>query len=190
MENNVCIYRIDENDTIVWVNDEYDKFSSENDATELTAESTVGRELWDFITDNETLHLYKIMVNKVREIQQDISFTLRCDGPYCKRELEMKIRPVRGKQIEFYSELKSQEDREPQNLLSMGAQRSDDILVLCGWCNRVKLSEGEWVEVEEATEKLQLFNELHLPKLSHGMCESCQDTYFSKANELAQKQSA
>lgn len=190
MENNACIYRIDDSDTIVWVNEEYDKFSAENDAEELNAESTVGRKLWDFITDNETLHLYKIMVNKVRDIQQDISFSLRCDGPHCKRELVMQIRPVQGKQIEFYSELKSQEDREPQNLLNLSTQRSDDILVLCGWCNKVKLSDGEWVEVEEAAEELQLFQESHLPRLSHGMCTSCQDIYFGKLDDFVRKQSA
>ena len=190
MESNACIYRIDENDTIVWVNDEYEKFSAENDAEDLNAESTVGRELWDFITDKETLHLYKIMVNKVREVQQDISFSLRCDGPQCKRELVMQIRPVQGKQVEFYSELKSQKDREPQNLLSMNAQRSDDILVMCGWCNKVKLPDGEWVEVEDAADELQLFNESKLPSLSHGMCESCQETYFGTLNQFTKNQSA
>ncbi|MBD3273880.1 MAG: hypothetical protein GF372_01140 [Candidatus Marinimicrobia bacterium] len=190
MDNNACIYRIDESDTIVWVNDEYDRFSAENGAEEVNAESTVGRKLWEFITDNETLHLYKIMVKKVRDIQQDISFSLRCDGPRCKRELLMHIRPVRGKQIEFYSELKNQEERDPQNLLSIDAQRSDDILVLCGWCNKVKLPDEEWVEVEEAAEELHLFNESKLPRLSHGMCDSCRDAYFGTIDEFVQKQSA
>ena len=43
---------------------------------------------------------------------------------------------------------------------------------MCAWCDRF-LVEGEWVEVEEAAARLQLFLRSELPTISHGICPSC-----------------
>jgi hypothetical protein len=41
-----------------------------------------------------------------------------------------------------------------------------------GWCDRFEV-DGEWVEVEEAARRLELFNRSELPTLSHGICPDC-----------------
>ncbi len=177
-KTNVCIYRIDQDDVIRWVNDEYDRFAAENDAQNLNAQTTIGRSLWDFITDKETEHLYKIMVKQVRKSQRELKFSLRCDGPACKRDLMMYIRPAGDGQVEFYSKTIQEIPRPAQNILKMDQKKSRDILVLCGWCNKVQLAGNGWVEVELATERLGLFNRSVLPELSHGMCPDCQQNFM------------
>ena len=43
---------------------------------------------------------------------------------------------------------------------------------MCSWCRRVNLG-SEGVEVEEAVERLRLFELESLPQISHGCCEPC-----------------
>ncbi len=45
---------------------------------------------------------------------------------------------------------------------------------MCGWCDRFEV-DGEWVEVEEAARRLELFNRPELPALSHGICPDCNE---------------
>ena len=43
---------------------------------------------------------------------------------------------------------------------------------MCGWCDRFEV-DGEWVEVEEAAQRLELFDRAELPTISHGICPDC-----------------
>jgi hypothetical protein len=45
---------------------------------------------------------------------------------------------------------------------------------MCGWCDRFEV-EGEWVEVEEAARRLELFDRPELPALNHGICPDCSE---------------
>ena len=45
---------------------------------------------------------------------------------------------------------------------------------MCGWCDRFVV-DGEWVEVEEAARRLELFATRELPALSHGICPHCSE---------------
>ena len=75
----------------------------------------------------------------------------------------------------FSARLRSEEAREePQPLLDPEAPRAEDTLTMCGWCDRFEV-DGEWVEVEEAALRLELFNRSELPVLSHGICPDCNE---------------
>ena len=54
----------------------------------------------------------------------------------------------------------------------MRARDNDDFLPMCAWCDRF-LVDGEWVEVEEAAKRLELFRRSELPALDHGICPQC-----------------
>jgi len=72
-------------------------------------------------------------------------------------------------------------ERKPEKMLQRSLQ-SEEVLMLCSWCNRVKIGEGDWREVEDALEALQLFDEEKMPQLSHGMCNDCYGNISRRLN--------
>jgi hypothetical protein len=98
----------------------------------------------------------------------------RCDGPEVRREMNIRIvaRPG-GRVVLFGARTRSEEPRDlPQRLLDPATPRNDEVLEMCGWCDRFEV-DGEWVEVEEAARRLELLNRPELPALSHGICPDC-----------------
>ncbi len=78
-----------------------------------------------------------------------------------------------GRVVLFSARLRSEEPREaPMPLLDPDTPRNDETLEMCGWCDRFEV-DGEWVEVEEAARRLELFNRPELPAISHGICPDC-----------------
>lgn len=102
------------------------------------------------------------------------------DGP-CQRLLEMTISAASDGSVEFETHPIRVEAREFYSLLSRTTTRSTDLLRACAWCNRmnVGVSSSEWVEVEEATERLRLFQRDRMPQLTHGICEDCLESMMS-----------
>jgi hypothetical protein len=79
-----------------------------------------------------------------------------------------------GRVVLFSARLRSEEARDlPQLLLDPEVPRSEETVEMCGWCDRFKV-DGEWVEVEEAARRLELFNRPELPAISHAICPDCQ----------------
>jgi hypothetical protein len=75
----------------------------------------------------------------------------------------------------FAARLRSEESRDlSQPLLDPEAPRGEETLTMCGWCDRFEV-DGEWVEVEEAAKRLELFSRPELPTLSHGICPDCNE---------------
>ncbi|MCH8533210.1 MAG: hypothetical protein LAT65_20405 [Saccharospirillum sp.] len=178
-------YRIDAEDNISFVGEGWSQFAEANDGAELVRPEILGQSLWNSITDPVTCHIYQKIVSRVRQGKL-AKFTLRCDGPECRRLLEMKISAVSDGSVEFESRTMSVEDREPMALLSRKMPRSTELLRICAWCNRmdVGLGSNDWVEVEVATERLHLFELERLPQLTHGMCDDCLESMTDTMDEL------
>ncbi len=51
--------------------------------------------------------------------------------------------------------------------------QGQSLLVMCSWCKAVKVGDDTWVEVEDAVDRLKLFDFRYLPQISHGVCPSC-----------------
>ena len=60
---------------------------------------------------------------------------------------------------------------------------SDEILVICSFCKRIRVEEAQWVEVEEAVRLLELNEAWPLPQLSHSVCEACFADWESRIEE-------
>jgi len=167
-------YAIDEHDHIVRVDDGYYRFAEENGWRE--AGSSLGRSLWDYVAGNELRKLQRLLVRRVRDGATGVELPFRCDGPGVRREMNIRIaaRPG-GRAVLFAARLRSEEERDaPQPLLDPLAPRAGGPLAMCGWCDRFEV-DGEWVEVEEAARRLELFNRPELPPLSHGVCPECSE---------------
>jgi hypothetical protein len=167
-------YAIDAADKICFVDDAWGLFADANDGADLSRSAMVGRSLWDCITDHATRTLYQQVVARVRQGQL-AEFTLRCDGPSCRRLLQMTIRSAANGVVEFETRTVQVIPRTPQSLLDRGTPRSTALVRSCAWCNRINVgtTASEWVEVEDAVERLRLFERELAPQLTHGICETC-----------------
>jgi hypothetical protein len=174
MTTEALSYAIDEHDHLIRVDEGYYRFAKENGWDE--AGSSLGRSLWDYVAGGELRKLQRLLVRRVRDEVGDVELPFRCDGPDVRREMNIRIvaRPG-GRAVLFAARLRSEEARDlPQRLLDPATPRSDEMLAMCGWCDRFEV-DGEWVEVEEAARRLELFNRPELPALSHGVCPTCSE---------------
>jgi len=174
MTTETLSYAIDEHDHLIRVDEGYYRFAEENGWRE--AGTSLGRSLWDYVAGDDMRKLQRLLLRRIRDELGDVELPFRCDGPEVRREMNIRIvaRPG-GRVVLFSARLRSEEARDfPQPLLDPEAPRGEETLPMCGWCDRFEV-DGEWVEVEEAARRLELFNEPELPALSHGICPDCNE---------------
>ena len=174
MTTEALSYAIDEHDHLIRVDEGYYRFAEENGWAE--AGSSLGRSLWDYVAGRELVKLQRLLVRRVRDGVGNVELPFRCDAPHVRREMDIRIvaRPG-GRVVLFSARLRAEEERDlPQRLLDPATPRSEEMLEMCGWCDRFEV-DGEWVEVEEAARRLGLFNQPRLPVLSHGICPDCNE---------------
>ena len=175
----VIRYVIDSRDRIVSVNERWSTFADENAASHLRPPAVYNRPIWDFLVDRETVHLYRLIVDRVRGGETPIAFPIRCDAPHVRRFLKMHVEPADDGRVRFVSTLLRSETRPPIHLLDPAVNRTNWLLRVCSWCKKADVGIGEWVEVEEAIERLGLFESSALPQITHGMCSSCEKAMTS-----------
>lgn len=180
MELRLCTHCIDLDDRIVFVDQRWLLFALENGTPELNEQAVLGRELWDFIYDKETRHIYRLLIKAVRRDREIITVPFRCDGPDRIRVMEMDIIPLLDGVVRFDSRLLSETARPSVRLLDPSEERSDEYLTICSWCKRVRLPDNGWVEAQEAVARLGLFAATPLPNLTHGVCPACNERVFRK----------
>lgn len=181
-DNRVFICQIDLEDKIEAVNDEWLAFASEN-LSLLSKETVIDKVLWEFIGDPETRELYRCLLEKVRMRNAFLTIPFRCDSPDCRRFMELEIFAAISGSIVFRSRIVRMERRSYVELLAIGIERSNRLVKMCSWCKRVESGEVEWLEVEDAIQKLRLFDEEKLPQISHGVCPSCATSLLNGSEE-------
>ena len=172
-------YLVDASDRIVFANNHWYDFARENGAAHLNEKTVPGRVFWDFIVGRETRELYRVLMKSVRERGGTKTIPFRCDAPDRRRHMEMTISHGVDGRLAFTSRIIRQEERDPCPELFPTEPRSGDLLVMCGWCKKVRVDAVVWVEVEEAIKQLRLFHATALPRISHGICDPCTDTLKS-----------
>lgn len=168
------IYRIDGEDRIFYVNEAWGTFARENQGEAVAGIAVVGgRLLWDFVADLQTVHIFKLMLDKVRGKQCTLQIPIFCDSPETVRELSLELSPLANGSVEFRSRTISIRKRPPVLLLDPKAERSDDFICICSYCKKIRLAEDNWTDIDEALRTLDFFRKEPLPGLSHGVCPSC-----------------
>ncbi len=166
-------YGIDGQDIIRRVSKHWLSFARENNSSHLTTDAVLGHPLWDFITGPEARHLYGLLFDKVRRDQQAITIPFRCDAPDRRRYMQLTILPGEKGSLDFRSELLREELRPRVALFDSTLSRTNDFLNMCAWCKRVETEDTQWLEAEDAIERLDLFGRGRLPNISHGLCGDC-----------------
>lgn len=163
---------IDDQDHLVRVDSGYYRFAEENGWA--AAGESLGRSLWDFVAGDDLERLERMLVRRVRGEARGVELPFRCDGPEVRREMNLEIAAnSSGRYVVFSARMRSEEQREEaQPLLAAGAPRGEQMLTMCGWCDRFLVGD-EWVEVEQAAAQLGLFQLDELPRISHGICPDC-----------------
>jgi len=166
-------YRIDRRDCLDAFNDAWSAFADANGGGSLDPARIRGRRLWDFVSDETTIHLYQVMVRRLRLGGRTIRFRFRCDAPDRRRLLAMEMALVESEGVQFTVAPVIEEVRPPVALTDASHAARDGLVVACAWCNRVRLGVDRWVEIEEAVHALELFEGTHVAAVSHGMCPAC-----------------
>jgi hypothetical protein len=171
-------YAIDDQDRLIRVDEGYYRFAEENGWD--GAGASLGRSLWDFVAGHEVKKLQRLLLRRVRDGVRGVELPFRCDSPEVTREMDIRIAAGRsGRVVMFSARLRSEEAREePQPLLDPRAPRDEDFLTMCAWCDRFLVA-GEWVEVDEAARRLELFRRSEMPMLDHGICPECSGTLLA-----------
>lgn len=171
-------YIIDAEDRLTRLGGGWEGFAEENGGRALTERRVTGRPLWDFISGSSATQVYRDVVAKVRSGRL-AEFTFRCDGPSCRRLMEMRIRALSGGEVEFRTRTLSEKARRLEPLLDGDRERSDEVLHVCSWCNRIQVEAEVWEEVEVAVARLGVMECDRMPMLSHGICRHCSEKVFA-----------
>jgi hypothetical protein len=177
-------YRINVDNTIASVSENWHSFAVENGGTEsCKPENVIGSPLWDFISGQETRHLYEIILKKARTHKQPVQLKFRCDSPDNCRYLQLSIIPLKDDTLEFQSKILRTISREPIVLLENNRECSDSFVKMCSVCKKIAVSDSEWEETDLAINSLQLFDYKQLPQISHGLCQSCFNEAIAEATK-------
>lgn len=170
-------YAIDDQDRLIRLDEGFYRFGEENGWDEVG--DSLGRSLWDFVAGQEVQRLQRMLLRRIRDGVRDVELPFRCDAPELSREMDIRIvADSSGRVVLFSARLRSERRREPQPLLDPRAPRGGDFLPMCAWCDRF-LVEGEWVEVEEAARRLELFRRGEMPTLDHSICPECSEALLA-----------
>ncbi len=180
MNESYTSYIINRENRIESVDDGWESFAEKNHGEELINERVVSRDISKVIACTRCQELYDMLIESIRVKQKAIHFPFRCDSPEARRYMTMEMAPLHQEKILFTSYLEKEYRRTPLALLDIMTARSDEIIMICSWCKRIRAEKDIWLEAEEAVEKMLLFNRSPLPQLSHGVCPSCYDLLLQK----------
>ncbi len=159
-------------------------FSKENGAPELSAESVIGHNLFDFIEGTQVRNYLKQIIER---IAQDPNWTwvlpFRCDAPDRKRTICQSLRPIFSENVctgfIFQSVEQHSQHRPPIGLYDFKKLKrlaKDNsrlpIVMMCSWCQRVQyppVGGDDWISAEDyyaAGGRSEV-------RISHGICEEC-----------------
>lgn len=184
MNESVFTYRVDADDYIVSVSDNWRVFADANAwGAALHPQDVVGHKLWTFIQGAETQHVYVELFRRAREGKRAKPIPFRCDSPNERRYLELVIEAFPDGSITVTSTIKRTEPRSPASLLDTDTLRSTDMVTVCSMCKKIRVSPQEWTEIEEGLARLRLFEVGRMPRLTHGLCPTCYEAAMLELDE-------
>lgn len=177
-------YELDAQDRIRSTGADWDRFAVGNGAPELATQNILLEPLWRFVAGREVQHLLGLLFERVRSRNRAIRLPFRCDSPSERRFMELTICPLPAHSLAVESRLLRTEARRYVPLLERSLRLRYGRLTMCSWCNRIRLVDGNWAEVERAIELMDLFAAADLPMLSQGICRSCVALAFGVVQHL------
>ncbi len=170
------IYGIDEEDRIVFIGGAWDAFAVANHAEQIISSRVLHTSLWQHCQGAMVEQMYRSLLQRVRATKRQIEFIYRCDAPEIRRFIRMCIKNLEEQPdlIAFTNQIVREELRPYQALLDVYMpRRSDDMVAMCSWCNKVRVDGSGWHEVEDAIAALKLFERDTYPEITHTICPAC-----------------
>jgi len=129
----------------------------------------IGNSLFSFVENEGVRHVYRTVHTRVLDTGRTIEFPFRCDSPWLRREMKMRIARD-GNALRYDSTIIGVTRR--QRPLPQPTPAAPDLIAMCSFCKayRFPVESPHWKEIES------LFLESHLPthfSITHGMCERC-----------------
>lgn len=166
-------YSIQRDGTVASVSDAWLEFARENRAPELTREYVVGRSLWSFVAGRETRLLYEDLFHEVRTRDASIELPFRCDTPDRFRFMRLILRAGPEDLVDCEGILVREQERPYFSILDRAFPRTQAQISMCSLCKRVHTFDLQWLELEDAIRKLDLFDSSQLPEIRYTVCEDC-----------------
>ncbi len=166
-------YCLDSSDVIVSVDHWWLAFAKENNATELDETLVVGRRAWEFIADEPTRSLYKEINAYVRMHDSPIAVPFRCDSPTLQRYMQLTISKCEHRLLLYKSVLIRTAPQQTLRILDSSQQRSNDFLTMCSFCKRSLIEPSGWLDMENISLKLRLYEKQTVPELRYTVCPNC-----------------
>jgi len=175
-------YWVDADDRLTWVSDSWVDFAIMNEAPAFAEQRVLGQSLWSFIEGMELCALYRGVLDRVRSTQGLISIPFRCDAPDRAREMVLHMTPQGSGGVRFQAEVLKESDRPAVPVLDVRRPHSDDTLVICSQCKKLRMDDANWQDLEHAATALGLMTLEVVPKLSHGLCDPCARAFADPAD--------
>jgi hypothetical protein len=163
------VVRLDAQDRITSASEDWLQYAPAS-GREPKEGALVGRSFFDFSPDPACVALYELVFRRARRTWQPIRVPFTWESPSERRHLELEVVALEGGGLECRYHTILVETREP--VASHLPRPPKQLLTLCGWCKKVRLPEGNWVEVEAAAQHLEFFFG-EAPRLTHGICQPC-----------------
>jgi hypothetical protein len=162
--------RLDVTDKVVFATESWFPFVGGGDDSQLTEAEVLGRPFSEFAPDRAFVPLYELVFRRVRRTRQPIRVPFTCDSGDERRHMEMEVLPLEsgGLECRYHTVLVERHGSAAASKRSP----AQELLTLCSWCKKVRLPEGNWVEVETAAQRLEFFLG-EAPQLTHGICPPC-----------------
>jgi hypothetical protein len=124
-------YELNARDEISFVNEEWLRFALANDGESLRPAQILGRQLWDFMGDVETKHIYRLLHRRVRTDGAPVRLCFRCDAPDRRRLLELDISAGLERRLLYRVRILRAQERQPVPLLEVQRPRSEHFVTIC-----------------------------------------------------------
>jgi predicted Fe-S protein YdhL (DUF1289 family) len=166
-------YRVDAADRLTWVDDQWLAFARENGAAGLVEPMVVGRSLWEFMQDDATRELYQEIHERIRATGNPLVMPFRCDSPLLQRHMQLTISREPGGQLMYHSRFVRVIPQPSCALLDPNRERSDAFLSMCSCCKRSLLEPVGWLDLEDISVRLRIFEMPKIPQVHYTVCPSC-----------------
>lgn len=167
-------YRVDSDDRIVWVDAWWLAFARENGAPTLDEKSVIGRSIWDYVAGEVTRRLFSEIHDRVRSSGVPAILPFRCDSPSLQRHMRLKITRENGGHLSYESHLLRVEPQRYCCAVDSSLPHSNCFLTMCSCCKRALLESVGWLEVEDISARLRLFDQSEVPELRYTVCPDCE----------------
>lgn len=177
-------YSIDRADRIQFINEAWLQFACQNAGGHLNRAHVIGKTLWEFIDGEDLSQTYGLIFKAVRKKHQSAVLRFRCDSSACRRYFQLTVSPLPEDELMLSTHPVREVVRTPVALLDPDVERGDQFLTICSWCIKAYLPTQEWVELEDAVDRLDLFGSGMMPRVKHGLCLKCQNTIEQELKSL------